>query len=509
MLNRAVRDGPVEVLVVGAGPSGLFAAAELARHGVITRIVEREPRPHRQARATVIQPGTLEILVRAETLDPFLARSIHLDYARVFNDQLEVVGEIAFAGAGCPCEFQCSLPQYRTEEILTDRLTELGGKVERGVSASSMDTTADDVVVNLEHVDGSEETAHVQWVIGAGGAHSITRESLDETLLGETYPGTALAADVRVSCGLPRDGTALIASPEGYILLGPLPDDRWITFIGDLHPDEAERLNQDASVEAVAASIERRAGDRVRLEDIAWASPFHMHRRLVSRLAGERRFLLGDAGHLSSPFGGEGLNSGLQDAHNLAWKLALVLQGRGRPVLLDSFASERLSADAHVLEVSDHIHQMAHGAVQAARTGVRPDPPTPEQVAAVVQSRSMLDVSYAGSPLVGEYVAPDADLPPGPGPGERYPDRAGLSGTGHHVLFFGDADEEALDRLQDRWDGLLEVVRSNGDPAHGGVRDGGAVLVRPDGHIGFRASSADAAGLSALDSHLESYLIPA
>jgi 6-methylpretetramide 4-monooxygenase / 4-hydroxy-6-methylpretetramide 12a-monooxygenase len=504
-----VSDASAEVLVVGAGPSGLFAAAELARNGVKTRLVEREPQPHRQARATVVQPGTLEILARAGTLDPFLARSMHLDYARVFNDRLEAVGEIAFAGAGCPCEFQCSLPQYRTEEILTQRLIELGGEVERGVSARSMDANADGVVVNLEHADGGEETAHVQWVIGAGGAHSITRESLDEVLLGETYSGTALAADVRVSCGLPRNGTALIASPEGYILLGPLPDDRWITFIGDLHPDEAERLNQDASLEAVTASIERRAGDRVQLEDIAWASPFHMHRRLVPRLAGERRFLLGDAGHLSSPFGGEGLNSGLQDAHNLAWKLALVLQGRGRSALLDSFASERLSADAHVLEVSDHIHEMAHGAVEAARTGVRPDPPTREQVAAVVQSRSMLDVSYSDSPIVGEYVAPGTDRPASPAPGERYPDRAALTGTVHHILVFGDADEPAVERLQGRWEGLVEVVRSDGDSRRAGLAHGGAVLVRPDGHIGFRASSADAAGLGALDAHLDSYLIPA
>jgi 6-methylpretetramide 4-monooxygenase / 4-hydroxy-6-methylpretetramide 12a-monooxygenase len=508
-LNRAVRDGPPEVLVVGAGPSGLFAAAELARHGVSARVVERELQPHRQARATVVQPGTLEIFSRAGTLEPFLARSMHLDYARVFNAELEAVGEIPFAGAGCPCEFQCSLPQYRTEEILTELLAQLGGAVEHGVSANSMETTADDIAVSLEHADGTEETLRVKWVIGAGGAHSITRDSMDETLIGETYPGTALAADVRVNCALPRDGTALIASPEGYILLGPLPDDRWITFIGDLHSDEAERLNQEASLDAVAASIERRAGDRVVLEDIAWASPFHMHRRLVSRLAGERRFLLGDAGHLSSPFGGEGLNSGLQDAHNLAWKLALVLQGRGRPDLLDSFASERLGADAHVLEVSDHIHQMAHAAVQAARTGVRPAPPTPEQVAAVVQSRAMLDVSYAGSPLVGEYLASGADVPSHPAPGERYPDRAALSGTGHHVLVFGQADEPALARLQERWGGLVEVVRSDGDPARAGLRDGGAVLVRPDGHIGFRASSADAAGLGALDSHLDSYLIPA
>jgi hypothetical protein len=100
-------------------------------------------------------------------------------------------------------------------------------------------------------------------------------------------------------------------------------------------------------------------------------------------------------------------------------------------------------------------------------------------------------------------------VPSHPAPGERYPDRTALGGTGHHVLLFGQADEPALARLQERWGGLVEVVRSDGDPARAGLRDGGAVLIRPDGHIGFRASSADSAGLGALDSHLDSYLIPA
>ncbi|MGB0097348.1 MAG: FAD-dependent monooxygenase [Solirubrobacteraceae bacterium] len=252
-----------------------------------------------------------------------------------------------------------------------------------------------------------------------------------------------------------------MGTPEGYVLLAPLPDDRWITFVGDLHEDEVARLASDTSLAAVRATIERRITGEIRLDDVAWATPFQMHHRLVSRLAGKRRFLLGDAGHLSSPFGGEGLNSGLHDAHNLGWKLPLVLSLRGRACLLQSFASERLAADRHVLEVSDRLHALAHGAVQSAPTGERPAPPTPEQVAAVVRSRSMLDVSYAGSPLVGEYLGPGEEPARDLVPGDRYPDRIELT-TSHRLLLF-DADDVGVARLRKRWRGLIDVDQGTED----------------------------------------------
>ena len=125
----------------------------------------------------------------------------------------------------------------------------------------------------------------------------------------------------------------------------------------------------------------------------------------------------------------------------------------------------------------------------------------------MVQSRSMLDVSYTGSALVGEYPA-GKGAPMTPAPGDRYPDRAALAGTGHHLLLFGGADDAGIRRLRRRWRGLLEISDAVGDPRRAGLAAGGAVLVRPDGHIGFR-TPADSAGLGALDSHLDSYLIPA
>jgi 2-polyprenyl-6-methoxyphenol hydroxylase-like FAD-dependent oxidoreductase len=440
------RSEAVEVLIIGAGPSGLFAALELARHGVQARLVEREPHPHHQARATALQPGTPEILAPAGVLEPVLASSVHLRRSRLLDADLRLVGETVFAGAGCQWEFQCSLPQWRTEEILAERLTQLDGRIERGVEVTSVEPREDGVLVSLKHGDGTSDTVDAGWVVGAGGAHSLLRHSIAETLVGETYPGTALVADVRVHCPLPRDASALIAGGEGYVLLAPLPEERWITFVGDLDDDEVNLLGDETSIPTVRATIQRRVGTGVRVDDVAWASTFRMQRRLVPKLADGRRFLLGDAGHLSSPFGGEGMNSGLHDAHNLAWKLALAVRGRARSVLVESYAHERLAADSHVLEVSDRIHESVHGAMEAARTGLAQPPPRAHADAVeAARSRTMLDVSYAGSPIVGEYLGSGEKAVPFPGPGDRFPARAELEGIRHHLLLFGTADEPALD----------------------------------------------------------------
>ena len=492
-----------DVLIIGAGPSGLFTAAELARHGVDVRLIEKEVRPHREARATALQPGTLEILDSVGLLPPFLETAEHILSARVYGPDMSELRAMAFKGVGCRCEFECSLPQYETQRILEAHLASLGGVVERGVTATKVETDANGVLVELAHADGGVETVHPGGVIGAGGAHSVTRHSMSETLEGDTYQGHFLVADIAMQAPFPRDQANLICGPDGLLLLAPLPGGRWLTF-QDLEEDV-----QTVSAEDVAARTEVRLGGRGRPTDVAWFAQFRMHRRIVSRLADGQRFLIGDAAHLSSPFGGEGLNSGLHDGYDLAWKLALVLRGDAPQSLLDDYAVERMIADRHVLEVSDQIHRAIADIAETVRQGREVPAEDADPVAAALfrNARAMIDVDYAGSPLVADF---EGNGSADPHPGQRYPDWMRLGGTSHHVLVFGPvADAASLARLGQRWSRLVQVSHDpDFDPARAGVPTGGVVLIRPDGHIGFRSPFADAGTLAALDRHLSSYLTP-
>jgi 2-polyprenyl-6-methoxyphenol hydroxylase-like FAD-dependent oxidoreductase len=494
-----------DVLIIGAGPSGLFAASELRRHGVEARLIERDLQPHREARATSIQPGTLEILNSVGLLPPFVEASEHIHCSRMYGPDMSELGSMSHDDIGCCCEFQCSLPQYETQRLLENHLTSLGGAVERGVNAIDVETDADGVFVELAHADGRIETVRPRFVIGAGGAHSVTRHSMSEPLEGTTYRGHFLVADVAMTAPFPRTEAGVVCSPNGLLLLAPLPGGRWISF------QDLEENVENVPAQEVITRVVARVGEEYRPTDVAWHAPFRMHRRIVSRLADGHRFLIGDAAHLSSPFGGEGLNAGLHDGFDLAWKLALVLRGRASQALVDGYMTERRIADHHVLDVSDHVHCSIVEAADAARQRreIRAAVVDPISAALVRNSRAMIDVDYWGSPLVVDHGGGGAGAT-GPRPGQWYADWTRFGGTLHKVLVFGEvSNAEPLNRLIRRWSKLVEIAcNPSVDRARAGLVADGIVMIRPDGHVGFRFPSTDADAFAALDHHLGSYLIP-
>jgi FAD binding domain len=216
---------------------------------------------------------------------------------------------------------------------------------------------------------------------------------------------------------------------------------------------------------------------------------------------------LGDAAHLSSPLGGGGINAAFMDAADIAWKLGIVVHGVAKPSLLDSYALERGAADHHVLNVSDEIHSFVVQLVAMCDGGRTPalPPADPAQDLAVTRRRSMLEVSYAGSALVG-HAGTGAGRP---SPGDRFPACHRLGGTSHYMIVFGTAPP--LDHFRARWENLVSIVDAASaqfDATEAGVADGGAILVRPDGFIGFRAAPANETTINALDAHLATYLVP-
>lgn len=491
------------VLIVGSGPAGLFAASELVRHGVTPRIVESRLEPHHETRGTALQPAVLELIDRGGLIEPFLRAGVHIKQVHLLGPGLTQLAAMNLADIGCKYEFQCSLPQWHTEAILREHLASLGVGIEYGTEVKAIEDDPAGLRVTVE-AGGREEVFTTAYVLGAGGAHSVTRHSMHEHLAGDTYGGRYIVADMKQRLPYQPECGRVIVGAEGFVLISPLPDERWLIFV---NRDEADTRSELPSPAELSELLNRRAGVDLGMYDLRWVSYFNMHMRAAERLSDGRRFLLGDAAHLSSPMGGEGVNAAFMDAADIAWKLALVVHGAGKPALLDSYAVERGAADHHVLEVSDEIHKAVMELVAMCRSTDTPTlpPVDPEKGMATVRRRSMLDLSYAGSALVGQAGA-DAD---GPAPGERFPARHRLSGSSHHLIVFGEAPR--LEDLRTRWAGLVSVVDASSegfDASAAGLPDGGAILVRPDGFIGFRATPLNEVTMDALDGHLASYLVP-
>lgn len=520
----------MDVLVVGAGPTGLTLAAELRSRGVSFRIVDRAPDAVHESRALAIQARTLEVLaplgVSRELVaagDPATVLLMHSTKrtarVRLFEEGLD---ETAYA-------FLLFLSQAETERILLDHLADSGVAVERDVELLRLAQSGSDVTCTVRTARGEAEI-RARYVVGCDGAHSAVRHSSGVGFSGTAFPQTFVIADLEADGLEPGRLHAYIGEP-GMMFFFPLGSPAtWRLLV--MVP-RGERVG-DPTLESVQAIVGQYTRDPVVLHDPVWLTNFSVQSRRADHFRAGRVLLAGDAAHIHSPAGAQGMNTGIQDAVNLGWKLALVCQGQAAHGLLDSYERERLPVASSVLRMTNRAFRVA----TSSSPFLRYARPRVAAAAAPVALRlrvvrkvgfrviSQLSIRYRGSPL---SVEGHPRLRRGPHAGDRFPDapvtvdgtpstlHGSLSPTGFDLLLCGPADSWTGRAHVDRWPGVrLTRLSAAGGPGVWadptgqarrrlglGAVDSAHYLVRPDGYIGYRARGTDLSGLRA---YLESVL---
>ncbi|MGI5226321.1 FAD-dependent monooxygenase [Actinoallomurus sp. CA-142502] len=481
-----------DVLIVGAGPTGLTLACDLLRRGVTCRIIDRSPGPQEGSRGFGVKPRTLAVFDALDIAGTVLEAARADGHLRVYlgTDPIHTGRrEPATPTADTPYPDSVSLPQWRTEAILRARLAELGEKVCFGASLAGLDQDADGVTATIA-ADGEERTLRTAYLVGCDGGGSTVRKLLGIGFPGRTEEDTrALLADVEVRGLEPRDAVHLWLGERRMMAVRPWPGAATSQVVVSIAPGQAV----EPSVEELTRLVAEHSGrDDIRLGTPAWLSVWRYNLRLADRYRSGRAFLAGDAAHVHSPFGAYGMNTGVQDAYNLGWKLALAVQGRAAPGLLDTYEAERRPAGKAALDASDRglssavtpprvlrpVLRLVIGALLSRmRSDGRDDHPTyhdgPLSVQAIRRGRVR-----AGDP------APDGVLTTPRG------DRIHLydlyRAPGFTTLSF---DPERRVRVETAGGATPDTYDDPDGTARGafGVRPGTTVLIRPDGYIGLVA----------------------
>ncbi|MGH8094738.1 MAG: FAD-dependent monooxygenase [Chthoniobacterales bacterium] len=516
------------LLVVGAGPVGLTMANELARHGVSCRIIDLAPQPSETSKALAIFPRTLETFATMGIIDRFLERG-HRIHGLSLHHRAEQIAQIELTSVATPFPFALGLPQADTERLLTDQLAQRGVAVERGVELTSFTQTSDSVRVKLRHADGRDEEMEAPWLVGCDGANSTTRHVLGMNFEGAQYDESFILADLHLDSPLARDRVHLYLGDDGVLGIIFFEQNR-CRIVANIPPDTRNQTLPELTLADVQEMINQRADPSFRARDPVWLARFHISHRKVRQFRQMRVFLAGDAAHIHSPAGGQGMNTGIQDAFNLGWKLALVVRGMAGPQLLASYHVEREPVASGVLNLTDRITRMAtmrNSVAQSVRDFLLPVVSGIDFVEEKIADRlAELNVSYRTSPIVENHGAgrvkagdraPDAELRDQNNQARRLFE---LFREPRHVLliFQGATPEGAVQAEQLRsvlatvpngavdsyriargQTGAEAELRDLSGLAHAayGLFEGGVTLVRPDGYIGYRAADFNAPRLQA------------
>ncbi|KWH49186.1 FAD-dependent monooxygenase [Burkholderia stagnalis] len=408
------------VLIVGAGPTGLAAAMSLARARVPVRIIDMAGSPVPYSRAIGIQARTLELLEQHRVVEPFLANG-HRAHAAALHADGRVIARLDFDPLQTRYPYLLLLDQSVTERLLAEHLEGLGVTVERGRTLSACDAGGTSLDVTIRDARGAEERFTPSYLIAADGAHSTVRHLLGVSFAGRPFEQTFLLADLAAIPDWPDDEIHLFTTADGLAGLFPMGGGRY-RLVADRPRENGPLPDERGPTLAQCQEIVRaRVGTSIVLSDLTWSSYFHLHSRMVERLRLGRVFFAGDAAHVHSPAGAQGMNTGIQEAFNLGWKLARVL-GAGAPErLLDTYHAERHPIERDVLRQTSVLTQIVEadrGPMKLLRDHVVPLLSSFGPMRDVVRRTvSELGVQYRKSPLTLERV-----LDGGPRAGERAPD---------------------------------------------------------------------------------------
>ena len=432
-----------DVLIAGAGPVGLTMASEMARYGLSVRIVDKNTERTDKSKALVLWPRTLELMERmgAGTAERFIAAGQKVDGARILTGHDEIV-HVSLTHLDSLYNFALMIPQSETERVLEEHLATLGVEAERQTELTKFGEGPDGVTCTLKHADGRDEAVEAKWLIGCDGAHSTVRHQLGKEFHGNTMLTDWVLADLHMKGVEGAPAINIFWHADGVLALFPLGGMRYrvIADAGESSGTIGEE-HRAPTVEDVQQILDRRGPGGIVASDPVWMSSFTINERKVDDYRAGRVFLAGDAAHVHSPAGGQGMNTGMQDACNLAWKLALVTRGIcAEEPLLTSYSAERSAVAKLVLEATGKATAMAvmkGGIKQAIRNHVASllfgFAPVKEMMANVLSEQA---VSYPESPL----NAKTAHVHDGPKAGKRAPIRkdepaVGAGDTPRFALF--------------------------------------------------------------------------
>jgi len=462
----------VDVFIVGAGPVGLFLANECARRNLRWRMIEAHSGQSEHSKALAIFPRTLEIFDMAGLVPPFLEAANRVTSVAVMSHD-HALARIQFEPEQTPYPFVEMVPQNVTESLLAEALKSRGGTIEYNTSFVSLEQSADGVSVTLER-NGAKEIIRAAFVVGCDGARSGVRRSLGIELQGGDYDMPFMLADIETNEALPANEMQLCPSTHGPVAIFPMSATRR-RIVATI-----EQVEGDApSLELAQRVLAERAPKEIQARALNWSSYFRIHHRHAAHLRDGRVFLAGDSAHIHSPFGGQGMNTGLHDVWNLIWKLEMSLRGHGGERLLDSYSEERLPVITDVIETTDRLTKVMGTPNKLAQFLRDSLIPAVSHLSAFqhafVNRLSGLGIAYGGSSIVE-------------GGGDRlFEDfmRGGGIPSAQFVLLLPNETSPSLrdsvQALQAEFNDVLTVRTS---------QTAGVLLVRPDGYVAFSGNSA-------------------